>query len=135
MKQIETGQTIDIDSDRREVVGNQPGIQATSGGRFLGIDGGKFAKPGRRRRVPPLRRTQTLHTPALLVDQDCCIRPTDAGTQIAGQLRNLIRGDTVAGKQDETEWFRIGEEFGLVRQQFRPRAAEDVGAGPPFSWV
>ena len=61
-----------------------------------------------------MRRPQSLHPPALLVDEDQDLL-TNGGVHGIGQAPQLLGIGSIAGKQDDTARTHIAQQSGLGR--------------------
>ena len=129
LRQVENRPAIDGDVQVRQVFGDGLGVlrQRRRGPRRVGqIHLGKL---GSRRPFRPMRRAQTLHPPAFLIDQHRRGGIADRGAQVADQCPDLIRSLDIAGEQDEAQRVGFFEKAFLVVAKRRSRAAEDRRPG------
>ena len=72
-----------------------------------------------------MRRCETLHPAAFLVDQDRRILPSHAVAQRRDQVADLPGLAAIALEQDEAEGIRVGEQGAFVSCRLFAGAAED----------
>ena len=118
---VEDRRAIDGDPDLAQIAGDQAGDQA--GGvlrlgrlrpRFDGA-GGRIARP--------MRRSQPLDPPALLVDQHRRIGPPDAFAERTDERAQLIAIADIALEEDKAPRVTLPEEASLLRPEGEAGAA------------
>lgn len=113
-RHIEDGRAIAVDPKCTQIVGDQPCHLPNSSGRV-----------GRKRELhsswkrTPLRRSQALHSPAFLVDEDETVG-ADGIEDIADQVAHLVGCFDIATKQDHASGSCVGEKMTFVIKQTWP---------------
>ena len=115
---------VDRDPERIKVRCHQAGAQP--GRAFTGspVDLRQRTEKRRRRRRAPVRRGESDHPAALLVDQYRRVGPRDRMAQRSDQGPNLFRALAVALEQDEARRIGVGHEAALACVEHRARAAK-----------
>src|SRR5437868_8484629 len=97
---------------------NQPGAQIRGFPAFFGIAFEQFAKASRCGAIAPVRRTEALHSPAFLVDENRRAGIADAVSQFGTKRRHLVRILAIPCKQDESKRLHVPEERSLLVFEF-----------------
>ena len=105
-RHIQNRQTIDVDPQKPQVFGDQPGIHAGRFTRLRTIIQSHAGKKTLRRMLDPVGGPQPLYPTPFLIEQDRGVVTTDRITQITDQCADLTRCFAISGKKDEAE--RIG---------------------------
>ena len=124
-RQVEHRRAIDIDPKLAKIVGDEPRIEIRGFARDLRSIAMQGAEHGGRRPRFPVRRFETRHASAFLIDQDRCRRIAHAAAQFAHERAHLLAIDNVAAEQDKSPRLRIGIKSTFGRRQKRSRAAID----------
>jgi hypothetical protein len=119
---IQDGQAIDCDSQKRQVIGNEP---CTKPGCRLCLGVGQRRDPRGRWIGAPLRRAKSRYSAAFLVDQNWGVGPAHRSAKCTDEVADLLGRSTVSPEEDEADWIPPGEEVALERGQALARTPEN----------
>ena len=121
---IQHRQAIDVDAEQRQIMCHEAGSKANHMGACVAQQcqtrGGGIGSP--------MRRTQALDTPALLIDQHRSRAP-DTIAKLGHQAGDLGRRLDIAPEQYQAPGLRLAQKHMLARGQAKAGAAADEGSG------
>ena len=126
-RHIEHRQAVGRDAVSRQVKGMQASKQPSRAFACVVIVAPKRAERGAGRIVGRKRRPQALHAPALLIDEDRRILPSDAIAHLGDQIADLLRFADIARKQDEAPRAFAAIEADFLAAERSSLAPEDHG--------
>ena len=128
-RQVENRGAVHVDSERREVGGDPPGVQRRRLRRGAAVGARRLAEAPRRRRTAPVRRAQAGDAAAFLVDQHRRVGAADGLAERPHQRREPLRRVAVAREDDQPQRIVALEQAPLVVAEDGAGAAEDDGLG------
>src|SRR5262249_24126719 len=117
MSQIEHGSADGINTEIHQLGPDQPCVEAYGFEGCIEIGGGKLAEAGSRWGCSPLRRTQTLDPPTLLIDEHRRVFPAHRVAKLGNQPPNRPGFSDIASEENESERFDAGKKTALFVAQ------------------
>jgi hypothetical protein len=127
LRHVEHGRAIDIDIERMKFLRDQPGPGEGSLSPQIGIDLVESSIAAHRRHGAPMRRPQSLHTAAFLVDQHEHLVALDRILEGGNQRPDLLRRLTITCEKNEPTGAGGGKETPLGVAEDEPRTSRDEG--------
>ena len=127
LRHVEHGGAVDVDAERRELLGDQPRAGKGRVLTELGVGLVHDAVAARRRHVPPMRRAQALHAAAFLVDEDQHLVALDRVPERGDERAKLLGALAIPGEDDQPAGTVVGEELAFGVAERGARAARDEG--------